>query len=213
MFGDVLSPTVTTTQVGFGTAFGDARKGVDALRKEGFQGLAVDGGLCRRLWAERREDRETQRLFPETENVRRKTDYIAAINIHWGIKRTPIAMKLNRRSTYTITRPHANFHRIRSPFDAPTVNYSDNIIGLTSDVFGLRKQSSGLPLFSSLSSRPSTQPTTYRQVQTNLSRQPATLLTRTPESCPGPDSGSRHRRVRIIPEHLQNISVFFVWSP
>ena len=54
MFGDDLSPTVTTSQVGFGTTFGRAREGVDALCKEGFQGLAVDSGLCR--WS--REERE-----------------------------------------------------------------------------------------------------------------------------------------------------------
>ena len=29
------------------------------------------GGLCRRSRAERREEREARRLFPETENVRR----------------------------------------------------------------------------------------------------------------------------------------------
>ena len=71
MFGDDLSPTVATVQVGFGAAFGRAREGVDALFKEGFRGLAVDSGLCRKLWAERREERETRRLFPETKNVRR----------------------------------------------------------------------------------------------------------------------------------------------
>ena len=30
------------------------------------------GGLCRRSRAERREEREARRLFPETENVRRE---------------------------------------------------------------------------------------------------------------------------------------------
>ena len=30
------------------------------------------GGLCGRSQAERREEREARRLFPETENVRRK---------------------------------------------------------------------------------------------------------------------------------------------
>ena len=79
MIGDVLSPMVTTAQVRFGTTFGRAREGVDALCKEGFRGLAVESGLCRKLWAERREERETRRLFPETKNVRRLTDYNAAI--------------------------------------------------------------------------------------------------------------------------------------
>ena len=81
-------------------------------------------------------------------------------------------------SYYSVDRLSVKFHRIRSLFDAPTINYSGIIVGLTSDVFGLRKQSPGLPLFSSLISRPSTQPTTYRQVQPNLSRQPAALLAR-----------------------------------
>ena len=71
MLGDDPDPMVMPARVGFGTAFGRAREGVDALCKEGFQGLAVDSGLCRKLWAERREERETRRLFPETENVRR----------------------------------------------------------------------------------------------------------------------------------------------
>ena len=115
-------------------------------------------------------------------------------------------MKVGVRCCIVVSRPPAKFHRVRSPFDAPTDNYSGNIAGLTSDVFGLRKQSQGLPLFSSLSSRPSTQPTTYRQVQPNLSRQPAALLARASKNCPGPDPSSRHRRVRIIPKHLQNVS-------
>ena len=96
---------------------------------------------------------------------------------------------------------------------AQLLNYSGNIVGLTSDVFGLRKQSPSLPLFSSVSSRPSTQPTTYRQVQPNLSRQPAALLARASENCPGPDPSSCHRRVRIIPKHLQNVSVFSFGLP
>ena len=105
------------------------------------------------------------------------------------------------------------FHRIRSPFDAPTDNYSGSIAGLTSDVFGLRKQSPGLPLFSSLSPRPSAQLTTYRQVQPNLSRQPAALLARASESCPEPDPLYRYRCVRIIPKRLQNVTVFLFGLP
>ena len=53
-------------------------------------------------------------------------------------------MRVGVRYCFVGSRSHAKFHRIRSPFDAPTDNYSDNIAGLTSDVFGLRKQSSGL---------------------------------------------------------------------
>ena len=94
-------------------------------------------------------------------------------------------MRVGVRSCYSVSRSLAKFHHVRSPFDAPTDNYSGNIAGLTSDVFGLRKQSSGLPLFSSLSSRPSTHPTTYRQVQPNLSRQPA---------------ASSRARLKIVPD-------------
>ena len=118
-------------------------------------------------------------------------------------------MRVGVWSCYSVGRPPAKFHRNRSSFDAPTDNYSDIIVGLTSDVFGLWKQPSGLPLFSSLSSRPSTQLTTYRQALPNLSHQPATLLARAPESCPGPELGCRHRCIRINPKRLQNISVFF----
>ena len=67
------------------------------------------------------------------------------------------------------------------------INYSGITAGLTSYVFGLRKQSSGLPLFFSLSLRPSTQPSTYRQVQPNLSCQPAALLTCASETPPKPN--------------------------
>ena len=122
-------------------------------------------------------------------------------------------MKVGVRCFYVVGRPPVNFPRIRSSFDAPTDNYSGNIAGLTSDVFGLRKQLPGLPLFSSLTSRPSTQPTTYRQVQPNLSRQPAALLACASENCPGPDPSSRHRCVRIIPKHLQNVSVLLIGLP
>ena len=122
-------------------------------------------------------------------------------------------MKVGVRCCFVVSRPPAKFHRIRSPFDAPTDNYSGSIAGLTSDVFGLRKQSPGLPLFSSLSSRPSTRPTTYRQIQPKLSRQPAALLARASESFPGPDPDRHHRWIRIIPKHLQNISIFLIGPP
>ena len=81
-------------------------------------------------------------------------------------------MRVDVWSCYSVGRPPAKFHRNWSSFDAPTFNYRDSIAGLTSEVFGLRKQSPGLPLFSSLSSRPSAQ-ATYRQVQPNLSRRPS----------------------------------------
>ena len=41
MFGDDPDPTVTTVRVGFGTTFGRALEGFDALCKEGFWGLTV----------------------------------------------------------------------------------------------------------------------------------------------------------------------------
>ena len=50
------------------------------------------------------------------------------------------------------------FHRIWSPFDAPTNNYSGSIAGLTSDVFDLRKPVSGCSSFLSSQSNPPTQP-------------------------------------------------------
>ena len=58
---------------------------------------------------------------------------------------------------YVLSRLPAKFHTIRSPFDAPTDNYSSIIVGLTSDVFGLRKQMPGpLSLFSPSQSHHST---------------------------------------------------------
>ena len=60
-------------------------------------------------------------------------------------------MKVGVRCFYVVGRPLVNFRRIRSLFDAPTDNYNGIIAGLTSDIFGLRKQIS-VPL--SLSSPP-----------------------------------------------------------
>ena len=130
----------------------------------------------------------------------------------WPEKCSWNGLKVGMRCCYVVSRSPAKFHRIRSPFDAPTDNYSGSIAGLTSDVFGLRKQSSSLPLFSSLSSRPSTQLTTYRQAQPNLSRQPAALLARvrklsrtrpglSPPSCPDhPQTSTKHHH-------------FLIWTP
>ena len=53
-------------------------------------------------------------------------------------------LKVGMRCCFVVSRPPAKFHRIRSPFDALTDNYSGSIAGLTSDVFGPRKQSPGL---------------------------------------------------------------------
>ena len=51
---------------------------------------------------------------------------------------------------FVVSRPPAKFHRNRSLFDAPTINYSGNIVGLTLDVFGLRKPCRAASLPSSL---------------------------------------------------------------
>ena len=67
-------------------------------------------------------------------------------------------MRVDVWSYYSVDRPPAKFHRIRSSFDAPTFNYSGIIVGLTSNVFGLRKQMSG-PL--SLSASPRSLATTH----------------------------------------------------
>ena len=71
MFGDDPDPLVTTARVGSGTTYGRAREEGRGLTREVMLGLAVGSGLCRRSRAERREEREARRLFPETENVRR----------------------------------------------------------------------------------------------------------------------------------------------
>ena len=115
MLGDDPDPSVMTIRVGFGTV-SDARAGGRGLTREVRLGLAVGSGLCRWSRAERREEREARRLFPETEDVRRLTDYIVAIVNRWGVKRTPNAMKLDRRSIYTKIRPHANSHPIPRTF-------------------------------------------------------------------------------------------------
>ena len=46
--------------------------GLGGLTREVRLDLAVGSELCRRSRTERREEREASRLFPETENVRRK---------------------------------------------------------------------------------------------------------------------------------------------
>ena len=71
MFGHDPDPTVTTVQVGSGTTFGRAREEGSGLTGEVMLDLAVGSELCRWSRAERREEREARRLFPETENVRR----------------------------------------------------------------------------------------------------------------------------------------------
>ena len=69
MFGDDPDTTVATVRVWFGTIFGRARKECRGLTREVGLDLAVGSELCRRSRAERREEREARRLFPETENA------------------------------------------------------------------------------------------------------------------------------------------------
>ena len=71
MFGDDPDPLVTTVRVGFGGVSRCAHEESRGLTREVRLGLAVGSGLWRRSRAERREEREAQQLFPETENVRR----------------------------------------------------------------------------------------------------------------------------------------------
>ena len=71
MFGDDPDTTVATVRVGFRTTIGRAHEEGRGLTREVRLDLAVGNGLCRRARAERREEREARRLFPETENVRR----------------------------------------------------------------------------------------------------------------------------------------------
>ena len=104
---------MTTAWVGFGTTFGRAR-GVNAPCKEGSGWAKLDSEEGLGLRGKR--GNAARQLFPETENVRRLTDYIVAIVIRWGVKQTPSAMKLGRRPTYTITTPHDNFQPILRTF-------------------------------------------------------------------------------------------------
>ena len=113
MFGDDPDPSVTTAWVGSGTVSGSEARGRWTEQRGLGMGL---GGLCRRPWAERREEKCSPARFSETENVRCLTDYNVAIVIRWGIKRSPNAMKFERRSIYTIIRLHANFHPIPRTF-------------------------------------------------------------------------------------------------
>ena len=113
MLGDDPDTTVTTPRVGSGTIFGRAREEGRGLMRGVGMGL---GGLWRAGWSERRWERCSPAGFSMTENVRCVTGYTAAIVIRWGVKRTPNAMKLGRRSTDNKTTPHDNFHPIPRTF-------------------------------------------------------------------------------------------------
>ena len=112
MFGDDPDPTVTTVRVGSETA-SDTREGSMHCAERVRLGL---GGLWRAGWSERRGERNSPTRFPETKNVRRYTGYTAALVNGWAIKQTPNVMRLDRRSIYTIIRPHANFYPIPRTF-------------------------------------------------------------------------------------------------
>ena len=107
---------MTTARVGSGTAFGRPREEGCGLTREVRLGLAVGSGLCGRPQAEKREERRPGDCFRRPKTSDEKTGYNAAIVIRWGVERTPNVMKLGRRPTYTIIRPHANFQPIPRTF-------------------------------------------------------------------------------------------------
>ena len=61
-------------------------------------------------------------------------------------------MRVDVWSYYSVDRPPVKFHRIRSSFDAPTDNYSDNIVGQNVGRFRSPETVAGPPslLFSQL---------------------------------------------------------------
>ena len=74
-------------------------------------------GYEEKVWAEMRGNEcSPATVFRRPKMSDDLTDYIVAIVIRWGVKRTPTAMKLGRRSTDNITTPHANFHPIPRTF-------------------------------------------------------------------------------------------------
>ena len=115
MFGDDPDTMVTTIRFGSGTALGRAREEGHGLTREVRLVLVVGRGLCRRPQAERRE-RETRSAVSETKTSGERPATIAAIDNCWGVKQTPNAMKLGRRTTYNITTPHATFQPIPRTF-------------------------------------------------------------------------------------------------
>ena len=118
-------------------------------------------------------------------------------------------LKVGMRSYYSVGRPPAKFHHIRSPFDAPTDKYSGSIAGL----FVIRFRSPEIvpgcisPLFSQ------TNPLSTVHLGPCLPLSSARGPPRARVSCPGLDPVSRHRCVRIIPKHLQNVSVLLIGLP
>ena len=73
--------------------------------------------VVKRGWAEMRgEECSPATVSGDRKRPTFETGYTAAIVNRWGVKRTPNAMKLDRRSIYTIIRPHVNSHPIPRTF-------------------------------------------------------------------------------------------------
>ena len=85
----------------------------------------------------------------EPRNTRTRPRHVRILFYKWRGKCSRNGLKVGVRSYFSVGRPSAKFHRIRSPSDAPTINYSSSIVGLLSDVFGLRELLPGFPLFPS----------------------------------------------------------------
>ena len=58
--------------------------------------------------------------------------------IRWGLKQTPNAMKLDRRSIYTIIRPHTKFQTIPGTFSGHLQNTILDMPRARASVVGLR---------------------------------------------------------------------------
>ena len=111
-------------------------------------------------------------------------------------------MRVDEWSYYSVDRPPVKFRRIWSPFGAPTDNYSNIITGLFVGRFRSPETVAGplSLLFSQLEpfcTAHKFQPTPRVRVR----------------NFPGPDPDSCHRWVRIIPKHLQNVSVSYLDFP
>ena len=73
-------------------------------------------GCEERAWTEGREERCRPAAVSEAETSDEGTDGGTAMFNGWVVKRTPNATKLDRRSVYTIIRPHAKLHPIPRTF-------------------------------------------------------------------------------------------------
>ena len=120
-------------------------------------------------------------------------------------------MKVGGWCCYVVGRPPAKFHRIWSPFDAPTNNCC-RLIRQTFSVSRKRRRASLSSLLSAQGFPHSPLPLTARPNLTSLVSPWPSSRAR-PKRCPGPDPGSRHRCVRFIPKRLQNITVFLFGLP